>query len=303
MEDEGPGYHGQLTLGRVCRGVRLRLQKQKVPPPALHATHGLLSFRLAMTEGAGLGWIKGCAISTRSGAHRPLWGEGSERILKEEPTMLRLQSLLRAALVATSLVSTHAALAQAPAPEPLHHPSPDFCAQMRNARTPAERRALMQRMQDIHGLNESDRMSGRARGGMPGGTMNRRSWRAMYEEGCLNEDASAVRPVPHVQGGVAYVSGGVGQDSVDAMRGVAANYNLRLTFIDQGGAYVSDVDIRIRSADGAVSLAVVSEGPLFYAHLPRGQYQVSASYNGVVRQGTLVVPAHGAIVRTMTWPR
>ncbi|MBA4281983.1 MAG: hypothetical protein C0437_21775, partial [Ralstonia sp.] len=141
--------------------------------------------------------------------------------------MLRLQNLLRAALVAASLVSTHAALAQAPAPEPLHHPSPDFCAQMRNARTPAERRALMQRMQDIHGLNESDRMSGRARGGMPGGTMNRRSWRAMYEEGCLNEDASAVRPVPHVQGGVAYVSGGVGQDSVDAMRGVAANYNLR----------------------------------------------------------------------------
>ena len=217
--------------------------------------------------------------------------------------MVRVHSLLCAALVAASLLSTNAALAQAPAPEQVRQPSADFCAQLRNARTPAERRALMQRMRDIQGVNEPDRLTGRARGGGHSGMMNRRSWRAMYEMGCLNEGAYAARPIQRVQGGVAYVSGGVGQDEVDAMRSVAADYNLRLTFVEQGGAYVSDVDTRIRSASGAVSLAVVSEGPLLYVRLPSGKYQVSASYNGVVRQGTLVVPAHGAAMRTMTWPR
>lgn len=217
--------------------------------------------------------------------------------------MLRVHSLLRAALTAASLASAHAALAQTPAPEPVRQLSPDFCAQMRNARTPAERRALMQRMQDIHDVNEPARMSGQAREGMFGGMMNRRSWRTMYEMGCLNEGAYAARPMPREQGGVAYVSGGVGQDEMDAMRGVASNYNLRLMFIEQGGAYVSDVDTRIRSASGAVALAVVSEGPLLYVRLPRGKYQVTASYNGVVRKSTLMVPAHGAVVRTMSWPR
>ena len=217
--------------------------------------------------------------------------------------MLRVHSLLHAALVAASVLSTNVALAQAPAPERVRETNPEFCAQLRNARTPAERRALMQRMQDIQGVNEPDRMNGRARGGRHGPMTNRRSWRAMYEMGCLEDGAQAVRPVQHVKGGVAYVSGGVGQDEVDAMRSVAAGYNLHLMFVEQGGAYISDVDTHIRSANGSVSLAVVSEGPLLYVRLPRGKYQVSASYNGVVRQGTLTVPPHGAVMRTMTWPR
>ena len=217
--------------------------------------------------------------------------------------MLRAHRLLSTALVGVSVLSTNTALAQVPAPERVRQPSPDFCAQLRNARTPAERRALMQRMQDIHGVNEPDRMNGRARGGMSGGMTNRRSWRAMYEMGCPNEGTYAAGPVQRTQRGVAYVSGGVGQDEVDAMHRIAASYNLRLTFVEQGGAYVSDVDTRIRSANGTVSLTVVSEGPLLYVRLPRGKYQVNASYNGVVRQATLLVPADGAVVRTMTWSR
>lgn len=99
------------------------------------------------------------------------------------------------------------------------------------------------------------------------------------------------------------MSGGVEQDPTDVVHDVAASYSLHLTFTDQDETYVSDVDIRIRSADGAISLVVTSEGPLLYAHLPRDQYQINAFYNDVIRQGMLTVPAHGAIVHTVTWLR
>ncbi|CAJ0779873.1 hypothetical protein LMG7141_00942 [Ralstonia condita] len=221
--------------------------------------------------------------------------------------MLRIRHPLHAALVAVSLASMGAALAQAPSPLPSTPPdqqrdaTADFCTQLRNARTPAERRALMQRMHDIPGANAPGRLNQRPRE-MPRGTMmDRRSWRAMHEMGCLDEGPRTGTPVARKQGSVAYVSGGIGQDDVEAMRKIAPQYNVRLTFTGKSGEYLSDVDTHIRSADGAVALAVVSEGPLLYVRLPRGSYRVSASYNGVVQQTAMTVPASQAVVRTMTW--
>lgn len=82
-----------------------------------------------------------------------------------------------------------------------------------------------------------------------------------------------------------------------------ADYKARLVFVEERGEYLSDVDTHIRAADGGVALAVVSEGPLLYVRLSRGTYRISASYKGMVRQAALTVPAHGAVMHTMAWPR
>lgn len=219
--------------------------------------------------------------------------------------MLRIRHPLHAALLAVSLASISTAWAQAPAPasppaQP-RGPNADFCTQMRQARTPAERRALMQRMRDTPGANVPGRLHGQPPIMPRGGMMDRRSWRAMVEMGCLDDGPRPGAPVARKQGSVPYVSGGIGQDEVDAMRKIAGEYNVRLTFTGKSGEYLSDVDTHIRSTDGAVAFAVVSEGPLLYVRLPRGSYRVSASYNGVLQQTAITVPANQAVVRTMTW--
>ncbi|WP_296225681.1 hypothetical protein [Ralstonia sp. UBA689] len=220
--------------------------------------------------------------------------------------MPRIGHLLSAALFATCLASVGVASAQAPAPSPTPEAQrqaySDFCTQLRNARTPAERRALMHRMRDIRGPNEAGGMRRHMQNGRPGAMMDRPSWRAMREMGCLDEPAGAGVVTPKIQGGVTYVSGGVGQDEVEAMHRIARDYSVRLTFVGKGGEYLSDIDTHIRTARGAAVLAVVSEGPLLYVRLPSGSYRVSASYNGEEKQTTITVPAHGAVVHTMAWP-
>lgn len=219
--------------------------------------------------------------------------------------MPRIGRLLHAALVATCLASAGVASAQAPSPSPApdaqRQAYPDFCTQLRNARTPAERRALMHRMRDIRGPDETGGMRQHMQNGQPSAMMDRPSWRALREMGCLDEAASAGVVAPKTQGGIAYVSGGVGQDEVEAMHRIARDYNVRLTFVGKGGEYLSDIDTHIRTARGAAVLAVVSEGPLLYVRLPSGSYRVSASYNGEAKQATITVPVHGAAVRNMIW--
>lgn len=87
------------------------------------------------------------------------------------------------------------------------------------------------------------------------------------------------------------------------MRKIAPDYSLQLTFVGSGGEYLADIDTRILAVNGALVLAVVSEGPLLCVRLPSGNYRVSASYNGVVRQSMITVPAHHTVARTVIWPR
>lgn len=92
--------------------------------------------------------------------------------------------------------------------------------------------------------------------------------------------ATAEEAVPQVQtqGQASFISGGIGADEVAAMKAVRQDYNLRLLFADKGGEYLADVAVVVRNARGDTVLDTVAKGPFFYAKLPAGQYQVSASY-------------------------
>ena len=114
--------------------------------------------------------------------------------------------------------------------------------------------------------------------------------------------AQDAAPVPIVSpSGVAYLSGGIGSDEVQAIRALAPQYNLRLLFAGTDGEYLSDVDVRIASVSDATALATRTEGPLLYVHLPAGRYRISASTHHSFEVRWVNVPAHGGIDANFYW--
>jgi len=81
---------------------------------------------------------------------------------------------------------------------------------------------------------------------------------------------------------ISAASGAVGLEDRERMMQSYAEYNLHLAFAQSDGAYVADVALAIRGADGRLLWRGVSDGPFFFARVPGGQYQVSAEYDGKV---------------------
>ena len=92
-------------------------------------------------------------------------------------------------------------------------------------------------------------------------------------------------------GGVSYVSGGVGTDSIDRLSSLARDFNLKLVFAMKSGNYVSDVKVTIANAAGKTLLDTTSEGPWFLAKLPAGNYQIAATFAGKAEKRTIAVGA------------
>jgi hypothetical protein len=109
-------------------------------------------------------------------------------------------------------------------------------------------------------------------------------------------------PVAHDNHGVAYVTGGVGQDEVAAFRGLASGYNMRATFTTGSGEYLSGVVVQVSRSDGTVVFNATSDGPYLYARLPQGHYRLIASLDGAQRSRDLYVPARGGVKLTLIWP-
>lgn len=79
---------------------------------------------------------------------------------------------------------------------------------------------------------------------------------------------------------VSAVSGASGLDEREKMLQSYADYNRHVDFAQSNGACVADVAAENRGADGRLMWSAVSEGPFFFARLPRGQYLVTADYDG-----------------------
>lgn len=121
--------------------------------------------------------------------------------------------------------------------------------------------------------------------------------------------ASAAMP-PQVQssGAVDYVSGGIGKDEADALKQQAVDFPLTLEFASShsttasgDGAYVADVDVDIRDAQGRQMLSTRSEGPLLLVRLPPGNYTVVADWKGVRKQHGVDIPQGGRRHVVLMW--
>lgn len=113
---------------------------------------------------------------------------------------------------------------------------------------------------------------------------------------------NAFMPPAKTENGITYVSGGIGENQVAAMKRAASQYDLMLTFAEQTGAYLADVRILIKDAGGRVVLDTVADGPLFLARLPDGTYAVEVEQSGKKMSRTVhvVSPGHADVI--FRWP-
>ena len=102
--------------------------------------------------------------------------------------------------------------------------------------------------------------------------------------------------------GIRYVTGGVGQGEVEAMRQLAAEYSLGMTFAARTGQYLAGVKVDITDQSQASVFSAVSDGPMLFANLPRGRYNVTANYQGqtLTRQVALTGEGHRELI--LHWP-
>ncbi len=100
---------------------------------------------------------------------------------------------------------------------------------------------------------------------------------ALIPSASANSDNAVVQKTP---GGVSYVSGGVGADSIDHLNTLAGNFNLKLVFALNSGSYLSDVNVAIADAAGTMLVDATSDGPWFLTRLPAGSYQIVATFAG-----------------------
>ncbi|WP_063778401.1 hypothetical protein [Cupriavidus basilensis] len=186
----------------------------------------------------------------------------------------------------------------------------DFCARMRAAATPEERREITRRLHDLvhtradqHGVVLRHERGGGQR--MYGGGRSTASLDCgpmMGRSADTDQPAAGGLPPQKRASGVAYLSGGIGEDEAAAFRAAAPAYSLRLTFTGKRGEFLADVDTRIYKPDGKQIFRAISDGPFMYIKLPAGKYRVVATANGIERKTEVTIPSKGGVAQHLNWP-
>lgn len=92
--------------------------------------------------------------------------------------------------------------------------------------------------------------------------------------------------------GGAYVSGGIGQGEIASLEAQRDKYSLWvITAAKVSGAYLADVQVKIRDKDGKLALDHRLEGPWLLVDLPLGRFEVEASYAGQTSRKTTTIHA------------
>lgn len=108
----------------------------------------------------------------------------------------------------------------------------------------------------------------------------------------------------NIQTGANFLSGGIGREEVEAMRGKAKHYPLQILLSEgKRGSALIDVALSITNASGATVFQFKQAGPLLYVKLPAGLYKVTGESNGVVKTQHVNLPADGKSQRLyLNWP-
>lgn len=114
-------------------------------------------------------------------------------------------------------------------------------------------------------------------------------------------DNTGVQVQRQEQNGIAYLSGGIGEDESRAIQ-QTTGYNLHMTFsVGTENEYIPDVSVVIQKAPGQTVLTLNNAGPLVYVKLPAGKYTVIATRNGETRQDVADVGSGAARNLVFHW--
>ena len=95
--------------------------------------------------------------------------------------------------------------------------------------------------------------------------------------GAMAAHAQAGMPAWKGEGAVRHVCGGIGSDESNAMRAAMKDHPLALLFARADGAYLADVQVEIKAADGATALSLRATGPVCLVDIPAGRYTIAAT--------------------------
>lgn len=99
----------------------------------------------------------------------------------------------------------------------------------------------------------------------------------------------------------AYRAGGVGQAEAEALRAARSDYSLGLTFATREGAFLADVGVQVKRADGEVVLSKSGQGPMVLVDLPPGRYIVEATSQGRTQNHAVELTQDGHRHVTLAW--
>jgi hypothetical protein len=104
--------------------------------------------------------------------------------------------------------------------------------------------------------------------------------------------------------GIDYVTGGIGDSEQQALQEMASDFNLGLIFaVRESGNYLNDIDVQIQDSAGELVLETTSKGPMLYADLEPGSYNVEASGYGETYNRTVDLQEGQQETLNFTWPQ
>ncbi len=115
--------------------------------------------------------------------------------------------------------------------------------------------------------------------------------------------ALAALPMPMHQGGITYISGGIGMGEQRALEAQARRYDLAITNANRAGDFTTDTALVIRSKTGHEVLKVADTGPMFYAKLPPGDYVIQATNAGQERTRDVKIASRRMADVHLIWPQ
>ena len=104
--------------------------------------------------------------------------------------------------------------------------------------------------------------------------------------------------------GISYISGGVGEEESQAILAEAKQWPLllELSQLENGrGVWIFGAKIKILNAKNQVVFDAQADGPYILINLPIGQYQIEASYQGVVQKRLLSLQASAPQKLAIFW--
>ncbi|WP_407669941.1 peptidase associated/transthyretin-like domain-containing protein [Paraburkholderia oxyphila] len=108
-------------------------------------------------------------------------------------------------------------------------------------------------------------------------------------------------PQVQQQGGVEFVSGGVGLDESKALQAARSQWPLSLRFTGRNAEFLADVHVQIVDAHGASVLDTTSRGPYMLVRVRPGRYTVHVSHNGIDKTSAVTVGANGSARASFIW--
>lgn len=102
--------------------------------------------------------------------------------------------------------------------------------------------------------------------------------------------------------GYGYMTGGIGLDEREVMESWGARYNLKLSFAELSGVYLSDVQLLIEDEHGREIIRTTTNGPWFYIELPPGTYTAKATFEDDTKQiKNLYLPEGERVTWLLHW--